>query len=407
MEILLLANKVPYPPTDGGAFATLNMALGLSKSGANVTVLAMSTPKHPTTAKDIPTYISDKIQVHTVFVDTTISSVKALCNLLFSKQPYNAQRFISNDYRNKLESILQDKSFDIVQLEGLYLEPYIKTIRLFHKGAISYRAHNVEFEIWERSAGTQSNLLKKWYFNLLSQRIRQQELRLLREIDLLIPISKRDASNLAQMGYSGSVHVSPTGYNFDVSIETDNSFEFPSVFHLGGLDWLPNHDGILWFLENCWPVISAAVPNAKFYIAGRNASKEFVAKVNTYPNVVFCGEVSDSSSFILSKGIMIVPLLSGSGMRIKIVEGMSLGKAILTTSIGLEGIDATAGKHVAVANTINDFSHKAIELLKNKNLALEIGHNAKEFALSNLDNNNITNNLFQFYKDFIAKSINT
>jgi glycosyltransferase involved in cell wall biosynthesis len=405
MEILLLANKVPYPPTDGGAFASLNMALGLSENGANVTVLAMSTPKHPTTSKDIPSHITSKIKFFIVFVDTSLSVLKALFNLLFSRKAYNAQRFISKEYRINLESILLSKRFDLVQLEGLYLDPYIDSIRRFHKGPIAYRAHNVEHEIWERNASIQENPLKKWYFNILSKRIKYQEYAILKKIDILVAISKRDAAILESMGYNGPVHVSPTGYIFDNSACSDIAFEYHSIFHLGGLDWLPNQEGIIWFLDNCWDSISKAVPNAKFYIAGRNAPPIFVSRIENYPNVIYCGEVENSTSFIQSKGIMIVPLLSGSGMRIKIVEGMSLGKAILTTSIGLEGIDAMDGKHILVANTIDDFSTKAVELLNNKDLAVEIGHNAKEFASGNLNNFNITNSLCSFYSEFIGNSI--
>ncbi len=401
MNILLLANKVPFPPKDGGAFATLNMAVGLANAGAKVTIVAMCTPKHNTPKQDFPEWLLSKVDVETVYVDTSISTVKATINLLFSRSPYNAQRFNSEEYRNILSKILKEKKFDLVQLEGPYLEPYIETIRNFHNGPIALRAHNVEWEIWERSAVAQRNLLKRWYFSILSRRIHRLEKRVLSMVDLLVPISLRDSEKLYQMGFSGPSFICPTGYNIDSPSRVDISFEFPSIFHLGGLDWIPNQEGILWFLENCWPTIKSQINQMNFYVAGRNAPNDFVERISTYPGVVYRGEINDSAAFIKSKALMVVPLLSGSGMRIKIVEGLALGKAIVSTSIGAEGIEVENGKHIAIADTPELFSQKVIDLLKDKKYVLEMGRNAKLFASENLDNNKLTQDLYSFLKSTI------
>lgn len=405
MNILLLANKVPYPPKDGGAFATLNMALGLHYAGAKVTILAMCTPKHNTPNKDFPDWLQRKVNITTVFVDTTISPISAAFNLVFSRYPYNAQRFRNKKFKDLVHKRLKEEQFDIVQLEGPYLEPYIKTIRKLHRGSIVLRAHNVEWEIWERSSAAQINILRRWYFSILSRRIKRLESRVLRSVDMLVPISQRDSENLYKMGFKGISYTCPTGYSIEVNSNDNESFEFPSLFHIGGLDWIPNQEGIIWFLENCWPTIKSLFTKVKFYIAGRNAPPDFVDKLYVYPGVVFCGEVENSADFISSKAVMVVPLLSGSGMRIKIVEGLALGKAIVSTSIGAEGIDVESGKHIAIADSAEQFSHKVIELLKDKQLVVEMGRNAKRFASENLDNNLFTKGLFEFFNENIKNPI--
>ena len=402
MNILLLVNKVPYPPTDGGAYATLNMALGLYTAGANVTILAMSTPKHPTTAKQIPQWLSSKIRVETIFVDTAIKPFKALKNLFFSKKPYNAERFISTEFEKAIISTLKSNSFNIIQLEGQYIEPYIKTIRNFHSGPIALRAHNVEWEIWARNASIQSNTLRRLYFNHLARRLRRMEKDILGKVDALVPISTRDAQSLKEMGFDGPVMVTPTGFEFSENHQVDSSFEFPSIFHIGGLDWLPNQEGILWFLKECWPLVISKLPEVKFYIAGRNAPQAFQKKIQQFHNVVFCGEVNSSVEFIKSKALMVVPLLSGSGMRIKIVEGMALGKAIVSTSIGAEGIDAIHNTHLAIANTSAQMASEIVNLLNSKEKILQMGLNAQEFVKQHLNNDNITKSLTHFYKDLLA-----
>lgn len=400
----MLANKVPFPPKDGGAFATLNMALGLVESGAVVTLLAMSTPKHPSTEKDFPESIRKQIKIHTVFVDTKISPVKALQNLIFSKHAYNAQRFLSNRFASALESLLDENSYDIVQLEGLYIYPYLNLIRKHFEGKVVLRSHNVEHEIWQRNASIQTNRFKRWYFNHLAHRIKNAEVNLLKGIDLLVPISLRDQQMLEQLGYCGSSFISPTGYCLSDSRDMNKDFEMPSVFHLGGLDWIPNQEGIFWFLDNCWPHVLSSVPDAKFYVAGRNATQGLIAKINGYQNVVFVDEVEDSAKFMRSKAVMVVPLLSGSGMRIKIVEGMALGKAIVSTSIGAEGIEIEDEKHIIVADTPYLMAKSIVKLLVDKKEILRIGKNAQEFVNQNLDNAVLTRNLADFYKQFLNGS---
>ncbi len=398
MRVLVLANKPPYPPNDGGAFATLNMALGLAESGFEVTLLAMSTPKHPTEAKDFPQLIRDQMQVYTVFVNTKLSPFKALCNLLFSKHAYNAQRFISKRYVAALKDLLSKNSYDIVQLEGLYLYPYMELIRSLHQGKISLRAHNVEHEIWERNAAVQRNGFKRFYFNHLAQRVKRAELNVLNQIDWLIPISERDEAKLKELGFKGLSFTSPTGYRISQPLPLVENFEFPSIFHLGSLDWIPNREGIFWFLESCWPHVLTSVPEAKFYVAGRNATPELIVRLKTYANTIFVGEVDDAAAFMNSKAIMVVPLLSGSGMRIKIVEGMALGKAIVSTSIGAEGIAVTSEEHLVIADTPYAMAKSIVELCLAKEQVIKLGHNAQQFVKHNLDNAVLTGKLAHFYR---------
>ncbi len=398
MKILVLANKVPYPPTDGGAIATLNMCLGLSGLGAKLYLLAMSTHKHPTQSSQIPNDILRSFSVETVFVDTKISLHRAIKNLLFSKLPYNAERFVSLPFSLRLSEILASESFDLIQLEGLYLTPYLSLIRKVTNVPIVLRSHNVEHEIWQRSSDNESNLFKKTYFRHLSHRIRKMEMNALSNVSYLVPITQRDGRILSELGFKGVVHVSQTGFYFDNRSKEEINVENQSVFHIGGLDWFPNIEGLNWFLNKCWPIVKEKIPTAHFYIAGRNASQDFVRKLSSINGVVFCGEVPDSKDFISSKGVMVVPLLSGSGMRIKIVEGMALGKAIVSTSTGVEGIDAEDGTHLLIGNSAEDFANHVISLLMDEYRVKKLGENAQQFAFEKLDNRIISERLLTFYK---------
>jgi len=396
MKILQLMNKVPWPPKDGGAIACLNMTKGFSMLGHEVTVLSMNTSKHHIRIKDMPADVRSKADFRLVEVPASISWIEATLNLLFSRLPYNAQRFISDEFSHELAKLLTEKSFDIVQLEGLYLCPYIPVIRKYSKALIAYRAHNIEYEIWERTA-TLSEGLRSKYLRNLSKRIKRFEVSYLNLYDLLVPITDRDGIILDKLGNTKPRHTSQTGIDFASLVPTARKLEFPSLFHIGALDWAPNQEGLIWFFNHCWPKIHLENPDLKFYLAGRNAP-EWFERIIKQEGVVYLGEINDAYDFINSKAVMVVPLFSGSGMRIKIIEGMALGKPIVTTDIGTEGIPTENGKNILIANDAGRFTDAITQLINDRDLSNRIGKSAIGFIQEKFDNLSQAEALIEFYK---------
>ncbi len=398
MKILQLCNKFPYPPKDGGAIAVYNLAEGLSQDGHQVTILAMNTRKHFADPDEAAAAMKNVAELEYVNINTNINVLKAIINILFSRIPYNAERFIKNSFAGKIVSILNKSKFDIIQLEGLYLTPYIKTIRQYSEGIITLRAHNIEHEIWKRIADNEKNLFRKKYLKILAARIRRFETDSLNTYDLLLPITNRDAEILNNLGNRKPFKVIPAGINIERLGYSDRKLNLKSLFFIGSLDWIPNQEGLLWFLEMIWPNITAKNPGAEFFIAGRNAPKWLVKRISEYSNIVFMGEVQNAYEYMSDKAIMVIPLFSGSGMRVKIVEGMALGKVIVTTSTGAEGIDITHYENIIIADTAADFEKEILNLLDNRSFFTKIGENARKFVIENLDNKKITAQLAEFYK---------
>ena len=225
------------------------------------------------------------------------------------------------------------------------------------------------------------------------------ELKYLNLYDAVLPITHRDGEILSKSGCCLPCHVVPMGVNAVELIPDHSALEFPSIFHIGALDWMPNQEGLTWFFENVWEMILEKHPGLQFYLAGRNAPRHF--KKLSYPNVVFLGEVEDAYSFIRNKAVMIVPVLSGSGMRIKIIEGMALGKAIVTTSVGSEGIATTHGTDILIADDPGQFARNVCALLEDRNYCMEIGENARNFVTIYYDNFAITSSLAEFYQSLL------
>jgi glycosyltransferase involved in cell wall biosynthesis len=173
---------------------------------------------------------------------------------------------------------------------------------------------------------------------------------------------------------------------------------------IGSLDWMPNQEGLQWFLENVWQKLIKRFPNLSLHVAGRNTPK-WMLNMNV-KNVKFHGEVPCAPTFINQHPIMVVPLLSGSGMRAKILEGMALGRVVLTTKIGLEGIGAESKKEVLVADKVDEFIDAIEYCYEKKENLYRIGHNAIEFVNQNYDNLQIANKLAVSYKSLIAKQEN-
>jgi polysaccharide biosynthesis protein PslH len=402
MKILFLTSKPPYPLSDGGCIATFNLIEAFADAGHEIHVLSIATPKHPA-PDNMPQSVSGKAHFHFVDIDTSVALLDMIANLAFSRLPYNAARFISADYKAKLEHLLQAHTFDIVQLEGLYVCPYIDTVRAGTGAFLAFRSHNLEHEIWKRAAASEKRSAKKGYIKHLARRLERFERSFINKYDAIIPITERDSKAFAKLGNARPCHISPAGYNMGKWKEQGTGKHQTDIFFLGALDWKPNRDGITWFLDNVWGNLSNKFPKLKFYLAGRNAPASFAAKVEHIAGLVYLGEVPDASLFMRQHGIMVVPLFSGSGMRVKIIEGMAMGKPIISTPVGAEGIECTSGENIIVAGCQQAFFSEICRLVETPAIAAQIGANAREFVEENYDSNAIAYSLLSFYDRNINK----
>ena len=402
MKILQFHNKVPYPPKDGGAIGIWNFSVELAAQENNLILFCINTNKHFFDIQNIPKEYTSKFKIEAVFLNTDTSWLNAALNLFFSKLPYNAQRFISRDVETELIRILKENTFDVIQIEGLYCMPYLPIIRKHSKALISFKSHNIEHEIWERVAINTPSLLKKMYLKMLAKRIRRMEYQALQQADVNITVTKRDADSISKIS-SIPVHVAPAGISLKHTQVNKNNTKFPSLFFLGALDWAPNQEGILWFIENVWPQLIQAGIACPLEVAGRNCPDWLEEKLHSIPQLIFHGEVDDAYEFMNERAIMLVPLFSGSGMRVKIIEGMALGKAIISTSIGAEGISTKHNENIFIADDATSFAQAILELTEDRTRLTIIGNNARSFALQNYDISNIVTQLTDFWKKQLSK----
>lgn len=394
LRVLILLNRIPFPLNDGGAIGAFSFVKGYAESGAEVTALAMNTAKHFVERSLLKDSLLKYATLHDVYIDNKIKPVNALLNL-FTGESYLIERFKSKVFDAKLQELLQQNNFDVVHIDGLPPALYIPTIRKFSKAFISMRAHNVEHVIWKRVADSTTNIFKKWYVGLQAKQLSDFEFTALEQTDVTMAISREDEQTIKNFCPAAKTIIVPASMDIDDECPKGNT-EVNPLFFIGSFDWMPNEQGVEWFIDVVWNRLSSAFPNLKFVIAGKKMSEKM--KALKTEKLLPIGEVPDATEFVLKGGIMVVPIISGSGIRIKILEGMALGKCIVATTIAVEGLGLTDGENVLIADNADEFIEKIGKCLSDTAYREKIAKNAHTFALENFQNKKVFDKLTAFYR---------
>ncbi len=399
MKILILSNKAPYPPNDGSSIAIYNMVTGLVNVGADVTLLTINTKKHFKPDAEVPAQFVKECNYTSVYQDTDVNVGGIITNLFFSSDSYFVSRFYFEAFRLELKKLLAQNTYDIIQLEGIFMAVYLPLIKELSKAKVTVRTHNVEGVIWDRVIERERSFLKKIYLTIQNKRLKKFENKTLPIVDAIVSITQNDMDVFQKMGIKTKFIVSPTGINTANYLINNEKLEEKSVFHFGSMDWLPNEEAVLWFAQHVWPLVLNQVPNAKFYVVGRGISA--VVKNLATESIKIIGEVKLAQDIYHEKQIMVVPLLSGSGMRIKLLEGMAYAKAIVATRVGAEGILVKNSKECLIADSPEDFAKAVINLINEKTLRDQLQDNARAFVEEHFNNKTLANKLNDFYTDLI------
>lgn len=393
MRILHISKKIPYPQKDGESIANTNLARSLQSLGVDIDLLSLNTNKHysdhDTARENLPFYTQVNIVDHELKLRPTV----ALKHLLTDKS-YNIERFKSAEFTRQLEDILAEHSYNCILLETIYVLPYIETIRRLSAGVVILRAHNVEHHIWEKKAQEESNFAKSHYLDKLSKQLQTYQETHIPLCDGVITVSSVDYDWYKTIVSESKLSLSPIGINhseYQSYKKKDSNFTFGFI---GAMDWQPNINGIEWYLEKVWPMINKEHPKLEFHLAGRNMPSNFYTEGKQ--NVINHGEVERSLAFISSLDVLVVPLFIASGIRVKIIEAMAMGKLVISTEKGLQGIAAQDSQEVIIANTASQMMKMHNIIMKDSALFEKISSQARSFALDHFDQQKLTDNIIAF-----------
>ncbi len=377
------------------------MISGLIDAGHTLKVLAANTNKYTVRPDEVPTDFMDSTQIEFVDIDLSLNVPDAVYNYL-SRKSYHVSRFHTKAFAAKLVEILKKDSYDIIQLEMLYMASYLDVIRKYSKAPVVLRAHNIEHKIWQRVAENCTNPFKRMYLNHLYRALRRFEIGILNKVDGVVAITPVDARNLDRLSHSTNIISIPFGIKLDTLSENPVQPAEASLFHIGSMNWFPNEEGIRWLIAEVWPKLSLRLPELELHLAGRYMT-DWLTNLSI-PRVIVDGEVPDVWEYMQRFSIMVVPLFSGSGIRIKIVEAMAAGKAIITTTIGAEGINYENGQDLLIAKDAKSFADAIIRLCSDSALRESLGRNARMLIAKDHDNTKLMQKLIAFYNELLTKN---
>lgn len=396
--------KMPFPMFDGGAYSIYHSSQALLSQGAEVKILAINTPRSWVNAEAIPAEFREKTKFEFVKVDTRIKAVSAFGNLFISRS-YFSERYYSRKYAKRLRELLQKEQYDVIQLEHLYMGVYLDVIRKYSSARVVLRAQNVEHRLWNSIIANEIDPYRAWYLKIANRRLTQFESQIAGKVDGVMAISDQDSKIFSQLAPGKSVVSIPAGVNFTQleNLELEKQYvNYPTFYHLGSMDWIPNQQGIRWFLEDVFPIIKYRFPEFTLHLAGKKMP-DWVYEMKL-DGLIVDGEVPDASQYQSDKAILIVPLLSGGGIRIKIIEAMAMGKTVISTSVGAEGIPCQDDLNILIADTPEEFLKKVQKCIESEEIGRGIGRYARKLAHSFYDDKNLGEKMLAFYQDILNQS---
>jgi glycosyltransferase involved in cell wall biosynthesis len=401
LKILILSHRVPFPQNGGYPIVVYNTIKGLVDLGHEVSLVALNAKKNH---NEIPEdAILDQIKYRAFNIDINVSVLEVALNL-FSKTSFNIDKYFDPEFERLLIREVRLNNYDIIQFDGLMVSLYINAVRKNCKSKLVYRAHNIEHQVWMRLAGQKSDPFKKSYLKMHARRIKNYELEQLNKVDAIAVFTAQDKATLVDYGTRIPIEILPVGINMAQYNPDYSKTEVPSLFFLGSLDWLPNREGIEWFLDNFHKDMVEGELRVKFYVAGNDIPETF-DDYEVMGKIFIQGEVDDALEFVNSKSIMIVPLLSSGGMRVKIVEGMAMEKCIISTSLGAEGLSFTNGENILIANNADEFYEAIRRCIADEEYCRYIGHNARKLIEQQHDISVATHKLVNLYQRLLPVEV--
>ena len=400
MKILQLYNRVPHPLHDGGALAVHAMSLGLHEAGADVQLFCLNASRSWVAENELPAFWKRNFRLQAHAVDTRLYPWSAAWNLLEGSS-YHVSRFYNRRVADALVQLLQREKFDIIQFEATFMGVYLPIIRQHSKAKVVLRAHNIDYRIWERLAAGSLQPLKKWYLGLQAARLKKFEEALYAAVDAVVAISEVDAAYIAQRT-KAAVTVAPMGIAPE-KMPAASSWQtnhLPRCSFVASLDWQPNQEAVRWLHAEIWPAIRQKVAAGTCVVAGKNMPPAFADLAGN--GLELLGFVPDAAQTMRENPLFLVPIRSGSGIRIKILEALALGLPVVSTTLGAEGLSVTHREQLWLADTPATFAEAVAYLQAHPDEARAMGERGRLWVQKHFNRLEIGRSLLHFYRNLPA-----
>ncbi|WNM63983.1 glycosyltransferase [Candidatus Nitrospira neomarina] len=378
LRVLFFSQRFPLPMDTGGKIRTGKMLEGLKKH-FDITLLC-----HFESPKDEPYLgqvkkLCDDFQ-YVLWKEVFKYSFSFYARVLawnFSRYPISVKNDYSRAIEGKIAELVQNREFDLLICD--FLQPTLNFRNVMGFPTLLFQ-HNVESMIVKRHFQTARNAFMKMFWWAQWKKMERFEKKMCQQFNAVVAVSEQDKLILQKDFGVPNVHAIPTGVDLIYFSADEKNPQGNSLVFVGAMDWLPNEDAIVFFARNILPRIRVAIPDVTLTVVGRNPSAYLRRTVEEYPEIRIVGRVEDVRPYIRQKSVYIIPLRIGGGTRIKVYEAMAMGKAIVSTRVGTEGLPVEHGKHVLLADQPQEFAKCVIRLLQDPIVRNEIGRSAREFV---------------------------
>jgi sugar transferase (PEP-CTERM/EpsH1 system associated) len=371
MHILWVKTELLHPIDKGGRIRTYNMLRAL-KAQHRVTYLTLDNGQAaPDAAERAAEYCHELIRIP--FREAPRRSFRFWRELLrnvASPLPYAIAKYASPAMRAGIQRVVREGSVDLLVCD--FLTPSQNVPSGLPCRTVLFQ-HNVEAAIWKRHVEVRSNPVTRAYFREQWRRMDRHEHAECLRFDQVVAVSRTDATELERAyGLTGVADV-PTGVDVGYFTLSGRVEQQPhELVFTGSMDWMPNEDGIRWFVDSVLPRIQASVPDVSLTIVGRNPPPSIVALAERDGRVRVTGTVPDVRPYLERAAVVVVPLRVGGGTRLKIFEALAMERPLVSTTIGAEGLPVEDGRHLVLADAESDFASAVIRLLQDRQAAAAI-----------------------------------
>jgi polysaccharide biosynthesis protein PslH len=385
LKILWLNAGLLLPLDKGGKLRTWHLMRHLARRH-DITYLSFSEPSQRPEDRDGMREVCRRLETvpRTDPAKGTFRFYADASRYVVDSVPYAVAKYRSDAYAARMKELLRTGSFDAVVCD--FLPPLVNMPERLPCPSILF-THNVEAEIWRRHAETASNPVARRLLAQQWQRMLRFERDALARFDLVLAVSEADSATFERL-YPGAlrrpVHVVQTGVDTAYFTPPQEVARRAHLVFTGSMDWLPNEDGMQYFVRDILPLIRRAEPEATLSIIGR-APTPAVRKLAEEAGIEVTGRVDDVRPHVAAGSVYVVPLRIGGGTRLKIFEAMSMAKAVVSTTIGAEGLPVTDGRDIVIADEPAAFADAAVRLIRDTAARRGIEQAARRLVVERYD----------------------
>ncbi len=375
MKILWIkANKL-LPLHSGGDIRSFHILRNLAAANEITFVSYYDGPEDKQYATELkkrfPSALAIATNKNMAFVPRTLDYLRKL----LLPVPYAVSRFASPLVKAKIKALLESGKFDVIIAD--FLDAAINLPDAMTIPAVLFQ-HNVESEIWRRHAATEANPAKRLMYQVEFKKMLGYEQTIIRKFQHTIAVSKHDRELMLRWAHNAAITVVPTGVDVKQYRAGFNDDPEALVMFVGAMDWEPNIDAVEFFRNEMWPSVIARIPGARFCIVGRNPDRR-VQKLAS-GSIEITGRVESVAEYLRKAAVVVVPLRIGGGTRLKIYEAMAAGKAVVSTTVGAEGLDVSRGRDILIADDPRNFADAVVNILSDREARLSYERAASETA---------------------------